>query len=235
MASIDNALLATLILGFVLGLRHALDADHVVAVSTMVSQYRSPLKAAVVGAFWGIGHTGTLLLVGVAVIVFKLAIPPRLASGMEFLVGVMLFVLGIQNLWRYRSERHTHLHQHGEVVHTHEHLHQPSGEQAQHHPLPQHRSLFLGMVHGLAGSAALMLLVLGTIQSPAEGLGYILIFGVGSIVGMMLISTLIGLPFALSSRRFAAFNDRIRLLTGALSVAFGIFVMVQIGLIEGLF
>ena len=231
----DKTLIATLLLGFVLGLRHALDADHVVAVSTMVSQYRSPFKAAVVGAYWGLGHTGTLLLVGVGVIVFKLAIPPRLALGMEFLVGVVLFALGIQTLARFRAEKHTHTHQHGELVHSHEHVHPHEQEEAQHHPVPQHRSLFLGMIHGLAGSAALMLLVLGTISSPMAGLGYILIFGIGSIGGMVIISTLIGLPLALSSQRFSPVNDWIRVFTGIMSIAFGIFVMIEIGLVKGLF
>ena len=231
----SNAPLATLLLGFVLGLRHALDADHVVAVSTIVSQYRSPFKAAAVGIFWGIGHTSTLFLVGLAVIVFKLAIPPQLAAAMEFLVGVALFVLGVQNLWRYRSERHTHFHEHGGLVHTHEHLHHyHEGEETQHHSLPQHRSLYLGMIHGLAGSAALMLLVLGTIQSPLGGLGYILIFGMGSIIGMVVISTLIGLPLSLSSQRSKFLTDRIRFITGALSAVFGIFVMIEVGLTNGL-
>lgn len=232
----ENALLATLLLGFILGLRHALDPDHVVAAATMVSQYRSPFNAAVVGAYWGLGHTSTLLLVGVGVIIFKLAIPPRLATGMEFLVGVMLFVLGVHNLLKYRAEKHSHVHQHDDVVHVHEHLHlHEDGREQHHHPVPQHRSLFLGMVHGLAGSAALMLVVLGTIQSAAAGLAYILIFGVGSIAGMVIISTLIGLPIAFSAQRFASVNSWIRLLTGVTSLAFGLFIMVEMGLVQELF
>lgn len=234
----DPALLTTLLLGFALGMKHALDADHVVAVSTIVSQYRNPFKAALVGIFWGIGHTTTLLLVGIAVIVFKLAIPDQMALTMEFLVGVVLFALGMQILWKFLpKKKHTHIHDHGGEAHAHEHLHLHKGgeEEIQHHPLRQHRSLLLGMIHGLAGSAALMLLVLGTIQSPMEGVVYILIFGVGSILGMMLISTLIGLPFALSSGRFASINQTIRFMAGALSVALGIFVMIDIGFFKGLF
>jgi len=234
----NTALLTTLVLGFALGIKHALDADHVVAVSTIVSQYRNPLKATLVGVFWGIGHTTTLLLVGIAVIGFKLVIPDQLALSMEFLVGVVLFALGVQILWQYLpKKKHTHIHDHGEEMHTHEHFHvRKEGEAGlQHHTSRQHKSLLLGMIHGLAGSAALMLLVLSTIQSPLEGVVYILIFGIGSILGMMVISTLIGLPFSLSSGRFTSINHSIRFMAGMLSVALGIFVMVDIGLIQGLF
>lgn len=234
----DTTFLTTLVLGFALGIKHALDADHVVAVSTIVSQYRNPLRATLVGIFWGIGHTTTLLLVGIAVIGFKLVIPDQLALSMEFLVGAVLFALGIQILWQYRPQKkHTHVHDHGDEMHAHEHIHlrKDGGKDIQHHPPRQHRSLLLGMIHGLAGSAALMLLVLSTIQSPIEGVVYILIFGAGSILGMMAISTLIGLPFALSSGRFASLNHTIRFAAGALSTALGIFLMVDIGFIKGLF
>ena len=234
----NTTLLTTLVLGFALGMKHALDADHVVAVSTIVSQYRNPLKATLVGIFWGIGHTTTLLLVGIAVIVFKLVIPDQLALSMEFLVGVVLFALGIQILWKYLpKKKHTHVHDHGDEMHAHAHSHlrKESEENVHHHPPRQHRSLLLGMIHGLAGSAALMLLVLSSIQSPVEGVIYILVFGVGSILGMMVISTLIGLPFALSSRRFESLNHTIRFLAGALSTGLGIFLMIDIGFIKGLF
>jgi ABC-type nickel/cobalt efflux system permease component RcnA len=234
----NTTFVTTLILGLALGIRHALDPDHVVAVSTIVSQYRNPLRATLAGAFWGLGHTATLLLVGIAVLGFKLTIPDRLALSMEFLVGVVLFGLGVQVLWQsLRRKKHTHLHDHGDGPHTHEHTHtsERSGEDGEHHPLRQHRSLLLGMIHGLAGSAALMLLVLTTIQSPAEGVAYILVFGIGSILGMMVISTLIGLPFALASRRFASLNASIRLLAGVLSLVLGLLVMTDIGFIKGLF
>ncbi len=234
----NTTLFTTLVLGFALGIKHALDADHVVAVSTIVSQYRNPLKATLVGIFWGIGHTTTLLLVGIAVIGFKLVIPDQLALSMEFLVGVVLFALGLQILWKYLPKRkHGHVHDHGDEVHAHQHSHlrKAEGEDLNHHPLRQHRSLILGMIHGLAGSAALMLLVLSSIQSPVEGVIYILVFGMGSILGMMVISTVIGLPFALSSGRFAAANHTIRFLAGALSTALGIFLMIDIGFSKGLF
>ena len=234
----NTALLTTLVLGFALGIKHALDADHVVAVSTIVSQYRNPLNATLVGVFWGIGHTTTLLLVGIAVIGFKLVIPDQLALSMEFLVGVVLFALGIQILWKYLpKKKHIHVHDHGDEMHAHQHAHlRKAGEEnLDHHPRRQHRSLLLGMIHGLAGSAALMLLVLSSIQSPVEGVIYILVFGVGSILGMMVISTLIGLPFALSSGRFAAVNHTIRFMAGALSAVLGMFLMIDIGFVKGLF
>jgi len=234
----NTTLLTTLMLGFALGIKHALDADHVVAVSTIVSQYRNPFRATLAGVFWGIGHTTTLLLVGIAVIGFKLIIPEQLALAMEFLVGIVLVVLGFQTLWQFLpKKKHAHIHDHGHEMHAHEHAHSPIKEEGnvQHHALHQHKSLLIGMLHGLAGSAALMLLVLSTIQLAWEGVVYILIFGVGSILGMMIISTLIGLPFTLSSGRFTSINHVIKFSAGTLSVVLGIFVMVNIGFVEGLF
>lgn len=234
----NSAILTALVLGFALGIKHALDADHVVAVSTIVSQYRNPLKATVVGAFWGIGHTLTLLLVGIAVIGFKLVISDKLALTMEFLVGAVLLALGLQILWQYLPKKqHTHIHDHNDKLHMHEHVHThgKDEEPIPHHSPRQHRSLLLGMLHGLAGSAALMLLVLSAIQSPIEGVIYILIFGMGSILGMMIISTLIGLPFVLSSQRFSSLNSAIRFTAGALSSGLGIFLMINIGFVQGLF
>ncbi len=133
-----TTLLTTLVLGFAPGIKHALDADHVVAVSTIVSQYRNPLKATLVGISWGIGHTMTLLLVGIAVIVFKLVIPDPVALSMEFLVGAVLFILGVQILWKYLpKKKHTHVHDHGQDMHVHEHVHlRKDGEESIHHHAP---------------------------------------------------------------------------------------------------
>ena len=234
----NTTLFATLALGFALGVKHALDADHVVAVSTIVSQYRNPFRATLAGVFWGIGHTTTLLLVGIAVIAFKVVIPDKLALLMEFLVGIVLVILGIQTLWQFLPHNnHAHIHDHGDELHSHVHIHSSGGDEkrAQHHALRQHKSLLIGLIHGLAGSAALMLLVLGSIQSPWEGVFYIVIFGVGSILGMMIISTLIGLPFTLSSARFSSINRVVKFIAGTLSVTLGILVMVNIAFIEGLF
>ena len=228
----------TLILGFALGVRHALDADHVVAVSTILSQNRNPYRAALVGAFWGIGHTLTLLLVGLAVIIFKIPIPDRLALSMEFLVGIVLFILGLQIFWKYRQKSvHIHLHGHTSEALTHEHFHaHVKGLEHRHGPLSQqYRSLVVGMIHGLAGSGALMLLILGTLRTPVEGVAYILVFGFGSILSMVLISTAIGLPVSFSASRFKSFNYAIRLVAGAVSVMLGIVIMVEVGILQGLF
>ena len=232
----QSTLLTTLLLGFALGMEHALDADHLVAVSTLLGQSRHPLKAARVGALWGLGHTTTLFLTGLIVIAFKLTIPTQLALSMEFLVGVLLFGLGAQILWKHHRKRiHTHDHAHPSEISGHQHFHYHAEVvEHRHTHLSHHRSLALGMIHGLAGSAALTLLVLTTIQSAAEGIAYILLFGAGSILGMTLMSTLIGLPFALSSRRFAAVNYAFRLVAGAVSMVLGIIVMLETGIAAGL-
>ncbi len=229
--------LTTLALGLLLGMEHALDADHVVAVSTMVSQHRSLRRASMVGIVWGLGHTTTLFLVGLAVILFKVRIPERLSLSMEFAVGLVLVTLGASIIKGYLGGRvHAHAHRHGGEIHLHFHSH-AAGEGHDHgHPPPQHRrSLLVGMIHGLAGSAALMLLVLGTIRTPALGLLYILVFGAGSILGMLGISTLLGLPFVLTAERFASIHQRIRIAAGATSVAYGVWIMAQVGIGEGLF
>lgn len=227
--------MTTLLLGFALGIEHALDADHVVAVSTIVSQNRHPLKAALVGIFWGVGHTITLFLVGLAVIIFKLAIPDRLALSAEFLVGIVLVALGTQVIWQSRPRKvHLHLHDHGGGMPMHPHIHSHE-EGVRRHRLPHnHKSLLIGIVHGLAGSAALMLLVLGTVRSPVKGAAFILLFGLGSIIGMTLISSLIGLPFAVWPRRFTSLHRIIRSLAGAVSIVLGAIVMYKIGFTEEL-
>lgn len=233
----ESTILATLLLGLVLGMQHALDADHLVAVSTIVSRHRNPFRAGLVGMFWGIGHTATLLMAGLAVIIFRLTIPDRLALSMEFLVGIVLVTLGAQILWQYRVRRvHAHRHRHEEEQepHLHFHSHADSPEHGHEHLTSRRKSLLVGMIHGMAGSAALMLIVLGTINSAWEGVAYILLFGAGSIAGMMAVSMLIGLPFALSAGRFTALNSGIRLAAGALSIALGFMVMYEIGFGEGL-
>lgn len=206
-------------LGFMLGMKHATDADHVVAVTTMVGRQRSPWVSARIGALWGVGHTLTILLVGGAIILFHLAMPPHLGLGLEFAVAAMLVALGAYNLRRKRQAAH----EHGGELHTHG----PSRTGL--------RSLGIGLVHGLAGSAAIALLVLGSITQPALGLLYLAIFGVGTIGGMMLLTTAISVPVAVAAAR----SDKIALwlgrAAGALSVGLGLFLMVRIGFVDGLF
>src|SRR5258705_5309923 len=224
----EPTLYAAFGLGLILGIKHALDADHLIAVSTIVSEHQSLKWASLIGAFWGLGHTATLFVVGLLVIVLRLTIPPRLALGLEFLVAVMLVVLGVRILWRsFRAEKiHLHPHNHSPERHAHFHVHGEPGEREEVHSHPHpfkamRKPFFVGMVHGLAGSAALMLLVLTTIPSPLAGLLYIVIFGFGSVGGMLILSSLIGLPFILTAQRFTALNRWIRLTAGAWGRALG--------------
>ncbi len=229
-------LLSILVLGFLLGMRHALDADHLIAVSTLVSQQRSLRRAARVGALWGLGHTTTLFLVGVTVILFKVTIPERLAHSMEFAVGILLVILGATAIKGLIAGRvHAHVHGHGDSMHLHFHSHAGREDHQHEHPLPhRRRSLFAGMVHGLAGSAALMLLVLSTIRTEAAALLYVLLFGAGSVLGMLGISLILGLPFVLAAGRFSALQQRIRMAAGVASIAYGIAIMFHLGISQGL-
>ena len=235
----EASLYAAFGLGLILGIKHALDADHVIAVSTIVSEHQNLKWASLIGAFWGLGHTTTLFIVGLLVIGLRLTIPPRVALGLEFLVALMLLFLGASILWRsFRPEKlHLHAHVHSPETHVHFHLHGEKEEDHSHpHPFKSMRKpFFVGMVHGLAGSAALMLLVLTTIPSALAGLGYILIFGVGSVGGMLVLSSLIGLPFIFTARRFTLLNRWIRVSAGAASVIFGLFLGWEIGFEQGLF
>lgn len=258
-----SGLPAILALGFVLGMRHATDPDHVVAVTTIVSGNRSMKRAALIGAAWGVGHTLTILLVGGGIILFKWAIPPRVGLTMELAVALMLIVLGVISLggtvrWvsGLRSSPttspplHSHAHSHGDYVHTHPHAHTP--EQHPHAddatplarldtrlgvlaPYRLVRPLIVGVVHGLAGSAAVALLVLTAIRTPASSVLYLLIFGIGTIAGMSLITAAVGIPFALGGQRFSGFQRHLRLTAGVISLGFGLVVAYQIGVVGGLF
>jgi hypothetical protein len=191
-----------LLLGLVTGLRHSIEADHVAAVlSVVASSHKNIKRATMLGAIWGLGHTTSLFIAGLLVLLLAVNISDTLSSRMEFGVGIMLLFLGVTTFtgWsvgkffkglRHRKSSHKHIHHHyGNVVHSHEHVH----DDAEHGH--GHKSLIVGMVHGMAGSGALLLIVLSTIHSIPLGLAYIAIFGAGSIGGMAGISTLIGIPF----------------------------------------
>jgi high-affinity nickel permease len=269
-----TSLIAILGFGFLLGMRHATDPDHVIAVSTIVSRERSIVKAGLIGALWGVGHTVTILIVGAAIILLGIAIPTRLGLTMEFSVGLMLILLGVLNLtgaltWitdKFSPAHpkvdgsHAHLHEHDAKLHIHWHSH--AGETQHHgeslapprwfdksaataqqtgagrtklslfHTL---RPLFVGLVHGLAGSAAVALLVLSTIHNPKWAVLYLLIFGIGTVAGMMLITAVISLPFSFAGYKFAWLNKGLIVGSGVLSLAFGLFVCYQIGIVDGLF
>jgi hypothetical protein len=201
----DTSLTAALGIGFLLGLRHATDADHVAAVSTFVAQHRSLAKSCLLGTFWGAGHTVALLTAGVATIAFKLTISPAVERGLETLVGFALIALGGQVLLggAHSGGGHIYMLRAGR------------------------RSFLVGLLHGLAGSAALMLLVLSTIAHPLGGLLYITMFGVGSTAGMLLLSGIIALPFVLTAGRWTAVNTVIRRVAGAGSLGLGLYLVVE--------
>lgn len=254
-------LLSITALGFFLGMRHATDPDHVIAVTTIVSRQRSLGHAALIGVFWGLGHTITILGVGSAIILFGLVIPPRIGLSMELSVGLMLVLLGVLNLsgiMRWISETLTpfgshpqeHPHEHGYYVHSHLHVTgiREASDAGDSLPLnwTEHafhrlglyqiiRPLVVGVVHGLAGSAAVALLVLTTIRVPSWAVFYLLVFGVGTVAGMMLITAVIAVPFKFSKSRFVRLNRGMGLASGLVSLGFGLFIVYQTGFVSGLF
>jgi ABC-type nickel/cobalt efflux system permease component RcnA len=255
------ALLSIIALGFFLGMRHATDPDHVIAVTTIVSRQRSIRHAALIGVLWGLGHTITILVVGSAIILFGLVIPPRVGLTMELSVGLMLMLLGVLNLsgvMRWVTENltpsgmgsHSHPHGHGDYIHSHRHGHSPEAHGHAEDATPLGwmdrtfgklgfyqiaRPMAVGIVHGLAGSAAIALLVLTTIRAPSWAILYLLVFGVGTVAGMMLITAAIAVPFAFSEGRFDRLNRGLGLVSGLVSLAFGVFIVYQMGFANGLF
>ena len=219
---------SVLLIGFVLGLQHAIEADHLAAVSTIVSEKKNLWTASLVGGMWGIGHTVSLFVVGALVIFLKLQISDSIEAKLEAIVGVMLILLGINAIRKLFStdKIHVHAHEHGEREHVHIHSHSAAKVETSHHRFSP-RSILIGMVHGLAGSAALMFFILPTIKSPFVALAYILIFGIGSIGGMMAMSFLIGLPIHFTANRFDFFNKGIRLCAGVFSLGLGALIVYQ--------
>ncbi len=227
------SLAAILVLGFFLGMRHATDADHVVAVSTIVSRERTLRAAAPIGVLWGIGHTLTILLVGGAIILFGIVISPRLGLGMELTAAMMLVLLGVTNLATTLRDATVLARTIGpEAAHGHAHSHVEPKHAGTRRSL---RPLAVGVVHGVAGSAAVALLVLGTISDPAWGLAYLLVFGIGTIAGMLVITTALAVPMVAAARRFEHFRRTLGTLTGLASIAFGAILVYDIGLVHGLF
>jgi ABC-type nickel/cobalt efflux system permease component RcnA len=221
-------MLGLLVLGFLIGMRHALDADHVAAVSSLATRSASPRECVKQGVFWGLGHALTLFLFGSVVLLLNRALPERLATGLELAVGVMLVLLGADVLRRLAKERvHFHLHQHRDGVrHFHGHSHAGDSEHRDHEhrhskgfPL---RALVVGLVHGMAGSAALILLTLGNVPSPAAGLLYMLLFGLGSIAGMALLSAVIAVPLRYTADGLARLHAFLHGAIGLATVAIGV-------------
>lgn len=228
-----------LMLGFLLGMRHALDADHLAAVATLATRSRSVAQTMGLGVAWGTGHTLTLMLFGGAVLLLGLALPLQAAQALEFAVGVMLVLLGADVLYRlWRDRIHFHWHRHaGGLAHVHAHSHRD--ERSPHDParhrhrhlgdLPA-RALLVGMVHGMAGSAALILLSLEAAESVPLGLGYIALFGLGSILGMAALSLAIAVPLRITSARLTRVYGGISTAVGLATVLLGGHVMYRIAL-----
>ena len=215
-----TSLLSVILFGFVLGMRHATDPDHVIAVATIGSQQRSIAGGAWIGVLWGVGHTLTIVAVGIAIIAFNVVISPQVGLSMELAVAFMLIVLGILSLKGARSLRHdSHDQGAGRAVTTRATL----------------RPLAIGIVHGLAGSASVALLVLAPIRDPLLAATYLLVFGVGTITGMMLITGLMVWPLARMGRGSSTVRRRVTTATGVLSLMLGVLLVYQIGIVEGLF
>jgi ABC-type nickel/cobalt efflux system permease component RcnA len=225
----NSTVITALATGFVLGLRHALDPDHLVAVSTIVSDHKSLRRSSLIGTFWGLGHSFSLLGVGLLIILLRVSIPKDVLPWMEAPVAAMLIILGINATRKALKERgvqiHTHTHQHGSEPHAHVHVHLGDDHNHQHSIFKIGRRPFaVGLVHGFAGSAALTLVVLAEIPSITLGLIYMAVFGLGSIGGMLIMSAVISVPFILTARRFEMINGAIRLCAGVFSLGFGLMI-----------
>ena len=224
--------LGVLGLGLVYGLKHATEVDHIVAVSTIVSEHRKLSHAAWVGGLWGAGHTISLAVVGCLVLAMRIVIPEALAGFLEFSVALMIICLGISataKAFGKRGDFHLHEHTHDEVAHVHVHFHEPGTQHAG--PVKSHshairqvgfKPVLVGAVHGLAGSAALTLLVLTQIRSMTLGVLYLGMFGLGSMAGMLLMSGVVALPFVLSARRLTRVHYNLQMAAGGLSICFGL-------------
>jgi len=230
-----------LIIGFTLGLKHATEVDHVIAISTIVSQHKNVFRSAIVGALWGAGHTASLLVVGAIALLLRVAVPARVSGWLEFGVALMIIGLGINALWRALrkgTQIHVHEHSHDGLKHKHLHFHEDEKKHelastSRHsHALSRVgvKPLLIGTMHGLAGSGALTLLLLTQISSSWIAFLYLIIFGVGSIAGMVLMSGLLGLPFALTSGKLTQIHRQLQTVAAALSICFGIWYAYHTGI-----
>ena len=228
-------MLGFLSLGFLIGMTHALEADHLAAMAAMsADKTGGRRRMALRGAFWGTGHTIMLFLLGGLVLVFGYALTEARAARIEFFVGIMLVLLGLNLFWRLARKRvHFHAHSHGNgKVHLHAHSH--AGETAPHaasthahehaQGLPW-RALLVGLMHGAAGSAGLLTLAVATTQSPLVALGYILIFGVGSICGMAALSYAVAWPMGAIERTARVLHVAVAILAGVVAIGLGVEVM----------
>ncbi|NKB80353.1 MAG: urease accessory protein [Nitrospirales bacterium] len=221
---IEDLVVTSLVLGFTLGLAHAFDPDHLVAVGTLVTESENVRDSSLLGLWWGVGHTLSLMIVGGVVLSFKWVIPDRLATGLEIIVAGMIIVLGANVIWRafHSYTVHWHPHQHEGTMHVHLHVHEAGSPEPHHHAhMSKCKALVVGMVHGLAGSAALSLAIMTTMSTISLGMLYIFLFGLGAIGGMLLMSMLISVPFLLSGQRLGRWSTNLRLGAGCFAIGFG--------------
>ena len=238
--SLTPALVLTL--GLVIGLKHAFEPDHIAAVSTQISKQKNnsqslkqrikegTIKSSLIGAMWGAGHTTTLVLIGLLVYVLSINIPEVFFTGSEFLVGIMLIFLAFTTLSNKKlfkiKHMHPHTHEDG-IVHTHPHEHDSVHKHT-------HKSYLIGCIHWLAGSGAIIVVIAGALTSIQDVLSFILIFGIGSIIGMVLVSNLIGIPFVFSNK-ISSLNRTLRYVAGSVSLLIGITIIYEIVFVSKLF
>jgi len=229
-------LLGILAFAFLLGIKHAIEPDHVVAVSTIASVSKRLWRAALTGVFWGIGHTATLFAAGFALYFVKEKISENSgwAMSLEMLVGVMLVYLGVSALITFGRDIHAHKHRHGDESHSHFHFRCERGAHEHRHRASYGKSMLIGFVHGLAGSAAMALLAMSQAKTITGMLAYILVFGAGTVAGMLLCTTVVGIPFVLTAHRKRV-NGWLTAATGAISAVYGLYYIYDIGVNEGLF
>ncbi|GLB61494.1 urease accessory protein UreH [Cytobacillus sp. NCCP-133] len=202
---LESGLLSILLLGFTLGIKHSTEPDHVIAVSTIASQTKRLLSSSLAGVFWGLGHTIMLLVIGVTVIALNQHIPEQMALSLELLVGTMLIYLGFagfKNNQKYNSSKKQHFHK---------------------------KSLIIGGIHGMAGSAALVLLTTAKAQTGMQAFLFILIFGAGTIIGMLLFTTILGLPFLISASGHKKIHLNLVRVSSAASILYGLIYLFEVG------
>jgi ABC-type nickel/cobalt efflux system permease component RcnA len=215
-------------LGFLLGMQHALEADHIAAVSSIAARRSNLVEIVKHGLTWGLGHTVTLFSFAGAALLLGQAIPERLSQPLEAAVGIMLIALGADVLWRlWRDRVHFHRHRHRDGT-AHLHVHAHAGDSTPHAVSPhahthgfRWRTLFVGLVHGMAGSAALLVLAVSQAASRRDGLLYVLLFGLGSIVGMASLSSVIAVPLVISARMVTWVNRALQFVVGGIAVGIG--------------
>ncbi|TNE36016.1 MAG: urease accessory protein [Alphaproteobacteria bacterium] len=232
-------MLSILGLGFLIGMRHALEADHVAAVASLATGSKSARETIFHGAVWGVGHTLSLLAVGVVIILMNSQVPPEFSRWLEIAVGVMLVLLGGDVIRRMVRDRvHFHFHKHGPESRPHFHAHSHRGEGAHRNSAHRHshpnglrlRVLAVGIMHGLAGSAAMVLLVASTIDRPAFGILYIALFGAGSILGMALLSAVIAVPLRYSAKSMTFAYNGLQAVVGVATLSLGLYTIYSLGL-----